>query len=381
MATRRGNGEGAIYQRKSDGRWVASLIDNQTGKRKYLYGKTRKEVASRLTVELRNQQQGIPTLDERLTMAKFLDLWLSNSVKPSVKQKTYEGYESICRVRIRPHLGKKALARVSSLDVQGLYTSLQKVGLSNRSIHHTHRVLHRAFVQAMRWGQLVRNPCDGVTPPTPGRHEMQVLDQAQTATLLDSTKEHAMAALYVLAVTTGMRQGELLGLRWSNLDLDESRLTIRRSLQRQRTTGERKTTLAFVEPKTARSRRPIVLSRRAVVALREHRKHQLEARLAAGPDWKDQDLVFAGENGGPLDPSHQTAIFKVALHAAELPAIRFHDLRHTAATLLLIKGIHVKVVSEMLGHASITITLDTYSHLVPALHGLAAAAMDDLLSA
>jgi hypothetical protein len=185
MPKRRGNNEGSIYQRESDGRWVASLLDQQTGKRKYIYGRTRKDVAARLSRELANQLQGIPTLDERMTMAKFLDRWLADSVKPSVKTKTYEGYESIVRVRIAPRLGKKPLARVSSLDVQGLYTALKGAGLSNRSIHHKHRVLHRAFVQAMRWGQLVRNPCDaadarparddgprpGACDQTPRRHQ------------------------------------------------------------------------------------------------------------------------------------------------------------------------------------------------------------------
>jgi integrase len=210
---------------------------------------------------------------------------------------------------------------------------------------------------------------------------MTVLDQEHVTKLLDATKDHPSAALYVLAVTTGMRQGELLGLRWADVDLDGARLSIRRSLQRQRATGDRKTVLAFVEPKTSRSRRPIVLSQRAVGALRDHLKRQIQLRLAAGSAWHDRDLVFAGETGGPVDPSHQTAVFKEALSKARLPPIRFHDLRHTAATLLLTKGVHPKVVSEMLGHATITLTLDTYSHLVPAMHAHAASVMDDLLSA
>src|SRR5262249_3555375 len=150
----------------------------------------------------------------------------------------------------------------------------------------------------------------------------------QVAKLLDATRTHPSAALYVLAVTTGMRQGELLGLRWADIDLDGARLTIRRSLQRQRGAG-----LVFIEPKTARSRRPIVLSQRAVAALRAHRKRQVEERLAAGPRWQDRDLVFATRDGGPHDPSYQTAVFKQALAAAKLPPIRFHDMRHTAATL------------------------------------------------
>ncbi|MDP9472844.1 MAG: tyrosine-type recombinase/integrase, partial [Chloroflexota bacterium] len=177
-------------------------------------------------------------------------------------------------------------------------------------------------------------------------------------------------------LTTGMRQGELLGLRWEDVSLDEGKLVVRRALQRQRSAG-----LVFVQPKTGRSRRTILLSQRAVTALRHHRKLQLQTRLAASNEWQDQGLVFANATGGPLDPSWQTATFKETLAKADLPSLRFHDLRHTAATLLLGQGVHPKVVSEMLGHTTITLTLDTYSHLVPVLHAQAAAAMDAVLGA
>jgi integrase len=221
-----------------------------------------------------------------------------------------------------------------------------------------------------------RNPCDGATAPQPHRNEMRVLTGEQAGALLTGTRDHPSHALYVLAVTTGMRQGELLGLRWQDVDFDGARLFVRRSLQRQRENG-----LVFIEPKTSRSRRSIKLGQHAVAALREHRRNQLTHRMALGSDWRDQDLVFANPAGGPLDPSWQTAIFKKALIAVELPPIRFHDLRHTAATLLLSRGVHPKVVSEMLGHASITLTLDTYSHLVPVLHDHAAELMDSILTA
>ncbi len=173
-----------------------------------------------------------------------------------------------------------------------------------------------------------------------------------------------------------MRQGELLGLRWGDLDLDAGRLSVRRALQRRGKTG-----YTFTEPKTSRSRRTIVLGQTAIAALRGHRRRQVEERLFAGSDWCDGDLVFATRTGGPLDPSWQTATFKAELAKAGLPAVRFHDMRHTAATLLLSRGVHPKVVSEMLGHATITLTLDTYSHLLPVLHADAAATMDTLLSA
>ena len=173
-----------------------------------------------------------------------------------------------------------------------------------------------------------------------------------------------------------MRLGELLGLRWEDVDLDAGRLAVRRALQRRPGVG-----LEFIEPKSARARRTVLLSQRAVGALREHRRRQLEARLLAGSTWRDRGLVFCNGRGGPLDPNWQTAVFKEALAAAGLPRVRFHDLRHTAATLLLRQAVHPKVVSETLGHATITLTLDTYSHLVPALHAEAASAMDRLLAA
>ncbi len=377
MASRRGHGEGTIYRRESDGLWVASVdlgYVNGKRKRKGIYGKTRREVAEKLKGVLHEQQQGRPIAADRQTVGQFLDRWLSVSVQSSVKPKTYEGYESIIRVRVVPRIGRVPLPRLTPVDLQQLYADLRAGGLTNRSIHHTHHVLHRAFTQAVRWEILLRNPCDGVTPPRPERSEMRVFSQEQTAALLHATRDHPSHALYVLAVTTGMRQGELLGLRWEDVDLTVGRLVVQRALQRQRGAG-----LVLTQPKTARSRRTILLSRRAITALHRHREYQNVGRLQAGSEWHDHGLVFCNPFGAPLDPSWQTSVFKNALKAGGLPPIRFHDLRHTAATLLLTQGVHPKVVSEMLGHTTITLTLDTYSHLLPVLHAQAATTMDLML--
>jgi len=374
MTKRRGHNEGTIKQRM-DGLWEAR-VSLPAGKRKSYYGKTRREAQDKLRGALRDLDAGQDLSAGRQTVEQFLGQWLFASVRPSVKARTYEGYESIVRVRVAPRIGRVGLARLTPLDLEGLYTDLVAAGLSHRSVRHTHHVLHRAFAHAVRLGLLARNPCDRVTPPRPARTEMRVLSAAEVAALLDGTRDHRGHALYALAVTTGMRQGELLGLRWEDVDLDGCRLAVRRALQRRPGQG-----LEFIEPKTPRARRTILLSQRAVGALREHRRRQLESRLLAGPAWQDRGLVFCNARGGPLDPNWQTAVFKEALAAADLPRIRFHDLRHTAATLLLGQGVHPKVVSEMLGHATITLTLDTYSHLIPALHAEAASAMDRLLAA
>jgi integrase len=308
-------------------------------------------------------------------VAQYLDKWLSASAKPSVKVRTYEGYESIVRVRVAPRIGRKQLAKLTPLDLQSLYSELADAGLSARSIGHTHRVLHRALDQAVKWNILARNPCHGTTAPRPQRAEMKVLTPEQVRAFLAATVDHPAHALYTLAVTSGMRVGELLGLQWGDVDLDAGHLTIRRALQQQNSAG-----LVFVTPKTTKSRRRILLSQRAIDALRAHRDRQTFHRKQVGTEWRDLDLVFPGPFGGPTDPSWSRQVFYAALEAAGMPRVRFHDLRHTAATLALMQGVHPKVVSDMLGHSSVGLTLDTYSHLLPAMHQQAAAAMDAILA-
>jgi integrase len=375
MATkRRGHGEGSIKQR-ADGLWEAR-VSLEGGKRRSFYGKTRREAQDKLRAALRDIDAGLDLSADRQTVAQYLDKWLSASAKPSVKVRTYEGYESIVRVRVAPRIGKKQIAKLTPLDLQALYTELAEAGLSARSIGHTHRVLHRAFDQAVKWNILTRNPCQGTTPPRPQRAEMKVLTPEQARAFLAATIDHPAHALYALAITSGMRAGELLGLQWGDVDLDAGHLTIRRALQQQNSAG-----LVFVTPKTTKSRRMIFLSQRAIDALRAHRDRQTFHRRQVGSEWRDLNLVFPGPFGGPTDPSWSRQVFYAALEAAGIPRVRFHDLRHTAATLALMQGVHPKVVSDMLGHGTVGLTLDTYSHLLPAMHQQAAAAMDAILGA
>jgi integrase len=372
---RRGHNEGSIYHEAS-GRWVAALtLYDATGKRRRVrrFGKTRTEARQKLKELQQQAEQGVQLTDSNVTLAQFLKRWLEDSVRPSVRAKTYEGYESIVRVRIVPRLGRQPLNKVTPAMLQRLYTDLAEAGLSARSIHHTHRVLHKAFKQAMRWGLIPRNPVEATDPPRPQQAEMKILTRDEVGTLLRETTDDRLHALYVLAVTSGMRLGELLGLRWTDIEGDAHRLFVRRSLQRTRHG------LVFVEPKTAKSRRTVMLTERAVTALRRHRQQQAEERLRLGPVWEDQELVFPNHTGGPQDPGAVSNGFKGMLKRLGLLAIRFHDLRHTAASLLLSAGTHPKIVSEMLGHSTIVLTLDTYSHVVPVLHSEAADTMERLL--
>lgn len=382
---RRGHNEGAIYQRSSDGRWVGTL-SLPNGKRKSFYGGTRKEASDKMRQAQRDQEDGLDLSAGALTVAAYLERWLRDAVKDSVKAKTYIDYESICRVRVIPRIGTHKLAKLTALDLQGLYGDLKVAGLSPQSIRKTHRVLHAAFRQAEKWDLLARNPCGRVKSPKAERSEMQAWTPEQANHFLAATNEHRMCALYVLALSTGMRRGELLGLKWSDIDLSAGTLSVQRALQWQSLDKYQ-----FVTPKTAKSRRTIHLSKKAVGELRAHKDRQTFAKRDAGEFWQDQDLVFCNAMGGPLDPSHQSAVFQQAASviadaakksgAPAFPVIRFHDMRHTAATILLAKGVHVKLVSEMLGHSTITLTLDTYSHVIPAMHGDAAAAMDAVFSA
>jgi len=371
MAGRRANNEGSIYKRR-DGRWAASIsLDH--GKRKYLYGKTRQEVGRKLTVTLKARQDGLPIPGERQTVGQYLEKWLE-SARPSLRPRTWLRYEQLVRLHAVPHIGKVALARLSPDHLQRLYANRLEAGQSPASVVQLHAVLRRALNQATRWGLVARNVARLVTPPRIKRQEMATLSPEQARAFLGAARGDRLEALYVLALSTGMRQGELLALRWRDVDLEAGRLQVKATLQR---TPEG---FVFAEPKTARSRRQIALAGTAVEALRRHRVNQAEERLKLGAAWENDDLVFTNEAGQPLDGTRvSSGSFRRLLEEAGLPRIRFHDLRHTAATLMLGRGVHPKVASEMLGHAQVSITLDLYSHVSPTMQTEAAAALDAIL--
>jgi len=357
-------------ERKS-GRWVGA-VSTPTGRKLY-YGATRKAVQDQVTDALKNVKDGIPLPTGNHSVAEYLADWLE-AARPSIRGRTWERYEQLLRLHVIPNLGKLRMSQLSPLHLQQLYAKLLESGLSQTTVRKVHMLLHRALQQAARWGFVARNVTTLVDAPRNAHHEMQTLSPEQARHLLDAARGHRLEALFVVAVTTGIRRGELLGLRWQQVDLEGGSLEVLVSLQRTRDGCE------FAEPKTAHSRRRVSLPEIATDALRRHRVKQNEERLAAD-EWEGNDLVFANEVGRPVDaPNLLRRAYWPLLKKAGLPQIPFHALRHTAATLLLRKGIHPKIVQEMLGHSSIAITLDLYSHAVPTMQREATAAMDALLT-
>jgi integrase len=368
MPSKRGNNEGSIT-RRSDGLWEAR-ITLEDGKRKSYYAKTRQAAARKLAAALSDQEAGLPVLGSKQTVAQYLLSWLE-AAKPTLREKTWRWYESFVRVHIVPAIGSIPVTKLTAQQVQLLYARKLEEGLSSTSVHHLHAVLHRAFDAALRLGVVQRNVLDMVEVPRMRHHEMKTLSEEQAQHLLAVAQGERLEALYVLALATGMRQGELLALRWHDVDLDGATLQVRASVHYT------KGGYIFDEPKTKYSRRRIALSRVAIEALREHRTRQLPERLALGPAWEDLDLVFPNTVGKPIDGVNLLPRdFRPLLERAGLPRMRFHDLRHTAATLLLGRGINPKVVSEMLGHSHVSVTLGIYSHVLPHMQQQAAEAMD-----
>jgi integrase len=372
MTTRRGPGEGTIRQRRED-LWEGRLRNGS--ERQSVYGRTRAEVRSKLRELARAVDAGLSLAGGRQTVAEYLDRWLADVAAHRVRPSTLRGYRQHVTLHIDPIIGSIRLDKLTGQDLARLYANRLDAGKSARTVELTHGVMHSAFRQAVRWDLIVRNPADLVSPPRPRRPEIRPLSSAQARTLLATASGDPLEALYVLAVSTGMRQGELLGLTWAAVDLAGGTIEVRAALNRSAGSW------SLDEPKTARSRRTVRLTGSAATALRAHRVRQAEARLLVGSDWRDHDLVFTDAWGEPLDGRHVTSRdFRRLLRRAGLPPIRFHDLRHTAATILLSSGVHPKMVQEMLGHATIAMTLDVYSHVTPTMHDEAAATMERVLA-
>lgn len=271
-------------------------------------------------------------------------------------------------------MGGLKLKALTPAHVQSLYRDRLDSGLSPATVHKIHVILHKALDQAVRWSLMLHNPTEVVKPPRPAPEGIRPLDREQAKALLEAAYGDRFEALYVSAVTTGLRQGELLGLRWEDIDLENGLIRIRRTLTRH------KGRLILGEPKTKRSRRTVRLTEVAVEALKGHLARQMEQMKHLGDLYEDLGLVFATERGTLVNPTNlRERSFAPLLRKAGLPTVRFYDLRHTCATLLLSRNVNPKIVSEMLGHATIAITLDTYSHVLPNMQDSAARALEDAL--
>jgi integrase len=369
MGKKRGHGEGHIYQ---VGRRFRAEI-TVGGVRHRAYFDTRREAVNWLAEIRLKAERGLLPEPSKVTVAEYLAFWLENAVRPSVRPPTFRQREQYVRNHISPVLGAVRLQALKPADIQALYADRLRAGLSRRSVQIIHAILRRALKQAVDWGLIGHNPADRVRPPRPEPREMRVLSPEEARRFLEAARNFDYYVLFVLALATGLRLGELNGLRWQDVDLEAGVLYVRRTLYRLR--GK----WVEGEPKSAAGKRKVVLPALAVEALREHRVAQLEARLRAGPAWEDSGLVFTTAAGRPIHPGDIRRALKAVLSRAGLGPLRFHDLRHSHATMLLVAGENPRVVQERLGHSQISLTLQTYSHVLPDLQRQAAEKIDRLL--
>jgi integrase len=344
--------------------------------RRSLLGRTRAAVRDRLRDALAAESAGTPVPDDRLTVEAFLATWLADIVAPRLRPSTHRSYACVVRVHLVPGLGHHALARLTPQDVQRFLNGVAAAGRSPRTVAICRAVLRQALGQAERWGLVTRNAARLAVPPRVPRRPVVPFDPDQARRFLRAIEGDRLEALYVVALSVGLRQGELLGLSWADVDLERGTVRVRQALQR--VDG----VLVLVEPKSATSHREVALPELARAALRAHRARTRVDRLAMGARWRDdpRDLVFTSTIGTPLDGITVTRRFQRILRDAGLPHQRFHDLRHACASLLLVQGVAPRVVMEQLGHSQIALTLGTYSHVIPALGRDAATRMDELLA-
>ena len=374
---KRGNGEGSVYQTKN-GLWRGSYwVPTAAGlKRRYVSGKARQECSKKLTKAMADRDGGLVFDAGSLTVGDHVTRWLEDSARGTVRVSTFERYEQIARLHVVPALGMIKLKSLTPAHLRNLYRERLDAGSAPASIHKMHTLLHKSLAQAVNDGLIPRNVADNLKLPRIDREEIDPLTAEEANRLIEAAAGDRLEAIYTIAIHTGLRQGELLSLRWEDLDLEAGALRVRRTLTRT------KGTYSMGEPKTKKSRRTVRLTTGAVAALRGHLERQLEEMDRLGSLYQPGGLVFASEAGGIINPSNlRNRSFTRLLRRAGLPPdTRFHDLRHTCATLLLSRNVNPKVVSEMLGHATIAITLDTYSHVLPDMQEKAAIALEEALS-
>ena len=366
-------------KKKRDGVFLVSIFlgRDANGKRRYVAKQikgTIKEAQKYLNKALAERDQGIFVAPSSLTVISYMKKWLETAARPRVSRRTADGYAGLLERYIYDPLGSKRLDKLQPLDIQKVYGEMQMRGLSARVVRHTHSVLHNALKQACKWGLLPRNPSDLVELPKMAHKERRVLSPDEAQKFLKAATVMPHGLIFEFALLTGMRPEEYLALQWSDVDMTTGAAQIKRALVRH------KKSWSFEEPKTARSRRTVFLPAPLLKKLTSHKRKQAEARLQLGEAWQAFDLIFCSEEGTPLSiPNLTYRYFRPILTKAKLPRIRLYDLRHTCATLLLMAEENPKVVSERLGHSTIVLTLDTYSHVLPTMQQQATARLEKLL--
>ena len=361
---KRGHGEGSIYRRESDGKWVGAVnlgfVDGKR-RRKIVYGDTRRAVAEQIKAILHDQQRGLPVKTARQTVGAFLTRWLEDVARPTLRPRTFRSYRQTITGHLIPALGTNRLDRVTPQDVQAYLNAKRASGLSSRTVAYHRAILRKALNDALKWGDLARNVAALASPPKQEKPRRRYLTPPEARRFLDTVAGDRLEALFTVGLAMGLRQGECLGLRWADVDFEAGTVTV--ANQMQRVDGH----LTLVPPKSEASRRTLPLPEPAVRALRNHRRRQLEDRVAAGPLWDDADLVFCTRQGHPLDARNVTRHFHRLRMQVDLPWLTFHGLRHGFASLLAAQGIHPRTAMELLGHSQLSLTIDVYSHVAPEL--------------
>jgi len=360
---------------RGDRRWLIRVYlgrDHETNKRKYhnrtIHGPMR-EAQAYLTRKLHERDLGRDLEGAKITVNEYLDRWLETAVKPRVREKTWQDYRGMLQRYIRPALGERVLAAIRPLDLSATYQQMIERSLSARTVRYTHAVLRSAMRQALQWRLLLENPADGVRVPQQRRNEMRALTLEQARSLLDVALSTPHGPVFAVALTTGMRPSEYLGLKWQDIDWSRQTVSVVRSIRRLNGRW------CFSDTKRSRSRRPIKLQSWIVALLRDRQTKTISANSCP----EAIDLVFKTVSGRPINADYLAKHFRSILERAGLPRFRLYDLRHTAATLALAAGVSPKVLSEQLGHASTAFTLDTYAHVLPHMQDEAAAKTEAML--
>ena len=356
MVKRRSKGEGSIFFSETENCWIAQ-ITLPDGSRKRKRSKRQQVVKDWLLDVRKSIQTGVFIKADQITVNQHLDRYYSDVMLHTLRPKTLAAYESLIRVHIKPALGSIKLSQLRPDHIQSFYSSKLNSGLSNRTVHFIHSILHKALKQAVKWGLMVRNPVDLVEPPAVKRKPPVTWTVEQAREFLNLVKDHRFYPIYVLAMATGMREGELLGLYFEDVNFETGTIHVQRAVQNVPGRGT-----FLSEPKTKKAKRAIPLPEYALRILKEHCDRQN----------RNQGFIFTTRNGTPFSPRNLVRHFKEVVRSSDLPEIRFHDLRHYHATYLLSQNIHPSIVQQRLGHSSVLLTLDTYSHVLPSMQDEAA---------